>query len=141
MRKDEKYLLSFYENASFFMDSILAHKIRYMLGPSFSAQESFNFCKWVDEETTEKLGLASPERFGNYTEQQLSFALKCIQSISKDFDSKHKAFERVLWYEAHDFLLNIILETGKYKLHDQLQILMDDWYAEELAKRKMHCWR
>ena len=66
-------------------------------------------------------------QYGNYTEDQLSYALDIIDQGQ---DPENMDLAR----EARSFVLHSVLETGKYSFMDQLRILLDDEYCDYLTE-------
>jgi hypothetical protein len=120
-------LMKFYKSATIFIDVLLADKLVYSLSASHSAAESFYYSKMEDREGFDRVFPHAKSQYGNYTEEQLSFALDCVDK-ARDQDAMDLA------REARSFVLHAVLETGKYSLMDQLTILLDDEYCDYLAE-------
>lgn len=125
-RRSNNDLLKFYESATIFIDVLLADKIAYSLSPTHSAAESFYYCKMEDREGFHRVFPDAGNQYGNYTEEQLTFALDCV-------DNRKDPDEMDLSREARSFLLHSVLETGRYSLMDQLNILLDEEYCDYLT--------
>jgi hypothetical protein len=120
-------LMKFYESATILIDVLLADRIAYTLSPKHSAAESFYFCKREDREGFDRMFPDAKNQYGNYTEDQLSYALDII-------DQGHDPENMDLAREARSFVLHSVLETGKYSFMDQLRILLDDEYCDYLME-------
>lgn len=126
----------FYVSGALFMDVLLAGKIHY-LGNSFSAKNSFDWCKYerYKKEST-RLGLMDDDKYGSYNEEQLRFALTSLEQLCEEHP--HRQYHP--HYMAVDFILNSVLDTKKFPLSEQMRILLDDWYCEVLEEEGLSTW-